>query len=428
MIIVDTALAKRHDEGRPVIVAITGAGQMVRSMANRIVNRTPGMHLAVIVNRTPANAERCLTESGVDPVEVTSVAELDAAIDRGQPVWCQDPSIATRCERVDCVIESTGTFEYAAHVVTDAIDQAKHVVMLNAELDGLLGPLYQSRAAAAGVIYTGCDGDQPGVQMNLLRFVEGIGCRPVVAGNIKGMLDRYRNPDTQAAFAAQWDANVNMVTSFADGTKLNYEQVVVANATGMTVGQRGMYGPEFDGHVDDALGLFDAEAAIAAGGIVDYIVGAEPSPGVFVYATNDDAQQAGVLTYLKMGEGPLFSFYVPYHLCSVEVPTSAARAVLFDDPTIAPAGAPVADVVTVAKVDLAVGTTLDGLGGFHAYGLAESHDVTRRDDLVPFGLSEGCSLVRPVPADQALTWADVERPGDRLIDRQRAEQDELFPV
>ena len=428
MIIVDTALARREAEGRPVVVAITGAGQMVRSMANRIVNKTPGMHLAVIANRTPANAERCLRESGVEPVEVTTAEQLDAAIDAGTPVWCVDPNLVTSSDRIECVIESTGTFDYAAGIVSAAIDNGQHVVMLNAELDGLLGPLYAERARQAGVVYTGCDGDQPGVEMNLLRFVEGIGFTPRVAGNIKGMLDRYRNPDTQAAFAAQWDANVNMVTSFADGTKLNYEQVVVANATGMQIATRGMHGPEFDGHVDDATDLFDIDEVTELGGIADYIVSARPSPGVFVYATTDDAQQAGALTYLKMGEGPLFSFYVPYHLCSVEVPTSAARAVLFDDPTITPVGAPVADVITVAKTPLSAGTRLGGLGGFHSYGFAERHDLTRSERLLPFGLSDDCVLANDIGADQAITLDDVTMPAERLIDRERAAQDALYPI
>ena len=119
--------------------------------------------------------------------------------------------MATRCDLIDCVIEGTGTIHYAAPVVLDAIADGRHVVMLNAELDGVLGPLFHHKAQAAGVVYTGCDGDQPGVQMNLLRFVEGIGARPLVAGNIKGLLDHYRNPDTQKAFAAEWDSTPEMV-------------------------------------------------------------------------------------------------------------------------------------------------------------------------------------------------------------------------
>ena len=39
--------------------------------------------------------------------------------------------------------------------------------------------------------------------MNLYRFVKGIGVRPVLCGNIKGLHDPYRNPTTQEGFAQQ---------------------------------------------------------------------------------------------------------------------------------------------------------------------------------------------------------------------------------
>ncbi|MGI9613200.1 MAG: NAD(P)H-dependent oxidoreductase, partial [Acidimicrobiales bacterium] len=324
--------------------------------------------------------------------------------------------------------EGTGSIFYAAPIVLGAIDNGQHVVMLNAELDGVIGPLFKRRADAAGVVYTGCDGDQPGVQMNLLRFVEGIGARPLVAGNIKGLLDYYRNPETQASFAAEWGQTPEMVTSFADGTKIAFEQAVVANATGFTVAERGMIGPEFDGFIDDAVKFYDVDMLEEAGGIVDYIVGTRPSPGVYVFATHDDPQQHLYLKYGKLGDGPLYSFYVPYHLCHFEVPNSAARAVLFDDATIEPTFGPQVDVISIAKTDLRAGTSLDGLGGFHTYGLCERHDVTRNTRLLPMGLAEGCTLVHDVPKDTAITYDDVRVPGGRLVDQLRADQDAAFPL
>ncbi len=429
MIIVDTALEAREAEGRPVRLAVTGAGFINRGMTNRVLNHTPGMDISVIVNRTPANALRCYAEAGVtDPVEVSTVAELTAAIEAGRPAYTTDHTVATRCELIDCVVEGTGTIFYAAPIVLDAIEHGRHVVMLNAELDGVIGPILKQRADAAGVVYTGCDGDQPGVQMNLLRFVTGIGARPLVAGNIKGLLDHYRTPETQARFAAEWGQTPEMVTSFADGTKIAFEQAVVANATGFTVAERGMIGPTFDGFIDDATTFYDLDMLEAHGGIVDYIVGTRPSPGVYVFAVHDDPQQHLYLKYGKLGDGPLYSFYVPYHLCHFEVPNSAARAVLFADPTITPTHGPRVDVIAMAKSDLASGTTLDGLGGFHTYGLCERHDTTRADRLLPVGLAEGCTLVRDVPKDAAITYDDVAVPAGRLIDELRAEQDAAFPL
>ncbi len=430
MIIVDKALEARETEGKPVRVAVTGAGFINRGMTNRIINRTPGMELSVIVNRTAANAIRCYNEAGVDdPIEVSTVGELTAAIEAGKPAYTSDWSVATSCELIDVFIEGTGTIEYAAPIVVAAIEGGQHVVMLNAELDGVVGPILKKKADAAGVIYTGCDGDQPGVQMNLLRFVEGIGCRPLVAGNIKGMLDYYRNPDTQASFAAEWGQTPSMVTSFADGTKIAFEQAVVANATGFTVAKRGMIGPEFDGFIDDATKFYDLDMLEEKGGIVDYIVGARPSPGVYVFAVHDDPQQHIYLKYGKLGEGPLYSFYVPYHLCHFEVPNSAARAALFHDATIEPTFGPQVDVITIAKTDLAAGTTLDGLGEFHTYGICESHAITRNEGLLPMGLAEGCTLVNAVKKDQAIAYADVTVPDNGSVARAlRIEQDAAFPL
>jgi predicted homoserine dehydrogenase-like protein len=126
-----------------------------------------------------------------------------------------------------------------------------------------------------------------------------------------------------------------MVTSFADGTKISFEQAIVANATGMCVARRGMGGRDFRGHVDELTTHYDIDELKALGGVVDYVVGAQPGPGVFVLATHDDPKQKHLLNLYKLGEGPLYSFYTPYHLCHFEVPFSIARAVDFGDTVLA---------------------------------------------------------------------------------------------
>jgi predicted homoserine dehydrogenase-like protein len=312
-------------------------------------------------------------------------------------------------------------------VTLRAIERGRHVVTMNAELDGTVGPILQRYAQKAGVILTGSDGDQPGVQMNLVRFVRSIGLTPLVCGNVKGLQDRYRNPTTQAGFAARWGQNPYMVTSFADGTKISFEQAIVANATGMSVAKRGMLGLEHPGHVDELTQRYDIEMLRANGGIVEYVVGSKPGPGVFVLATHDDPKQRHYLNLYKLGEGPLYSFYTPYHLCHFEVPLSVARVVLCDDPVLQPLDGPLVEVVTLAKTDLKAGTVLDALGGYHTYGECENYPVARGQDLLPIGLAEGCRLKRDVAKDTALTRADVEIPAGRLVDRLRAEQDALYP-
>ncbi|MCR2802126.1 SAF domain-containing protein [Microbacterium sp. zg-Y818] len=429
MIIIDTALHKREAEGRPIGVAIVGAGFMGRGLINQITHSVPGMRVSVVVNRTLEKAEAALREAGVTDVRrAATAAEVDAAVAAGAVAVTTDFRAANHAASVDAVIEATGAVEYGCHVVLDAIGAHKDIVLMNAEVDGTVGPILHRRAKDAGVILTGCDGDQPGVEMNLVRFVRGLGLRPLVCGNIKGLQDEYRTPTTQAGFAAKWGQDPYMVTSFADGTKVSFEQAIVANATGMTVERRGMRGADHHGHVDELTGAYDVEDLERRGGVVDYVVGAQPGPGVFVLATHDDPKQRHYLNLYKLGEGPLYSFYTPYHLCHFEVPNTVARAVLFRDAALQPLGAPTVEVVAVAKEDLPAGTVIDGLGGYHTYGVAERADVTSDEDLLPIGVAEGCRTVRDIPKDAVLTYADVELPSGRLVDRLRIEQAAELPA
>ena len=219
-----------------------------------------------------------------------------------------------------------------------------------------------------------------------------------------------------------------MVTSFADGTKVSFEQAIVANATGMTVERRGMRGADHSGHVDELVDRYDAAELERLGGVVDYVVGAKPGPGVFVLATHDDPKQRHYLNLYKLGEGPLYSFYTPYHLCHFEVPNTVARAVLFRDATLQPLGAPTVEVVAVAKTDLPAGTVIDGLGGYDTYGVAERADVTADEGLLPIGVAEGCRTLRDIAKDEVLTYGDVELPTGRLVDELRAQQAVELPA
>ena len=427
LIIIDNALRKREEEGNLLRVGLIGTGFMGRGIINQIVNSVPGMVLAAAYNRTPEKALKAFAEAGVsDVANVSDGNALEDAIRSGRPAVTDDPYLLTRAQGIDVLIEATGAVEFGAHVTLDAIEHGKHMVSMNAELDGTVGPIIQEYAREKGVIFSAADGDQPGVQMNLVRFVRSIGLTPVLAGNVKGLQDPYRNPTTQQGFAEKWGQNVNMVTSFADGTKISFEQAIVANGTGMTVAKRGMHGHDWTGHVDEATQLYDVDELRELGGIVDYLVGAKPGPGVFVYATHDDPKQQHYLNLYKLGEGPLYSFYTPYHLCHFEVPLSAARVALFGDAVLQPLGAPRVEVVATAKRDLKAGETIDGLGGYLTYGEAEKSETAHNQRLLPMGVAEGCRLKRDVAQDQTLTYDDVELPEGRLIDRLREEQEARF--
>ena len=425
MIIVDTALEKRQQEGNPIRVAVVGAGYMGRGITLQIVNYIKGMKLVAISNRTLSEAEKAYRQAGIESVKpVETVAQLEESIARNQCAITDDAMILCQAEGIDALIEVTGTIEYSAHVTMRAIENNKHVILMNAELDATIGPILKAYADRAGVIITTSDGDQPGVIMNLYRYVNAIGCKPVLAGNMKGLQDPYRTPETQKGYAEKYKQKPQMVTSFADGTKISMEMAVVANATGLRAGKRGMYGPRCK-HVNDAVNLFPMDQMLN-GGLVDYILGAEPAPGVFILGYNENPIQQQYMNYYKMGDGPLYVFYTPYHICHFETPLTVARAVLFKDAAATPIGGPVCDVITVAKRDLKAGEVLDSIGGFTCYGMLDNSDVCHAEDLLPMGLSEGCRLKIDIKRDQAITYADIELPLGRLCDKLRAEQNSHF--
>jgi predicted homoserine dehydrogenase-like protein len=425
MILVDTALEKREKEGKPIRVGLIGAGYMGRGIALQFLSPLVGMRLVAIANRTLPDAERAYVQAGIDSVTtVGTVAQLESAIDRGQFAVTDNAVLLCEAGNIDVVIEATGEIEFGAHVVLKAIENGKHVVLMNAELDATVGPILKVYADRAGIVITNTDGDEPGVAMNLYRFAKTIGLKPVLAGNLKGMIDPYRTPDTQREFAEKYHQKPKMITSFADGTKLSMETTVLANATGFRVGKRGMFGPRCS-HVKDSLKHFPLEL-FKDGGLVDYLLGAEPHTGAFVLGFNDHPIKRQYMNYFKMGDGPLYVFYTPYHLPHVQIATTVARAVLFHDATVAPLGKPSCEVITVAKRDLKKGEMLDGIGGFACYGMIDNSPACRKENLLPMGLSDGCRLTVDVRRDQAVAYSDIELPQRRLCDKLKDEQNAHF--
>ena len=427
MIIIDNALKARAEQGKPIKVAILGSGFMAQGLTNQIVNSVPGMKMVAIYSRKPQKAVHVLTYSGLEnPIEVSTQVELDDAIRAGKPAFTQEVMLLARSEQVDLIVDTTGSVEFGAHVLLEAFRHGKDVVLMNAELDATIGPILQTYAAKYGVILSACEGDEPGLQMNLYRWVKGLGLTPRVMGNVKGLQDPYRNPTTQKGFAEKWGQNPAMVTSFADGSKISFEQAIVANATGLVVKSRGMSrGAEYKGDVMKIGDLYDVEELRRLGGIIDYVVGT-PLTKIYCLAEHPDPKQRHYLSLYKMGDGPLFPFFVPYHLVHFEVPFAIARVALFRDSVAQPLAGPVVEVCAVAKRDLRADEILDDYGMYMTYGEAVNVDEMSKNRYLPEGLVEGCKLLGDVRKDEVITYDHVELPPGRLADSLRAEQYRYF--
>lgn len=416
--------AANEAAGPTIRVGLIGAGFAARMIIRHLLTPVPGIRLAAVANRTLAHAVTALPFPDVPVAGDLATLEENVAAE----VLClaADPHLLCAAANLDVLIEATGTIDFAAELVLDALRHRRHVVLVNAELDATLGPVLRHHADRAGVVLTNTDGDEPGVAMTLLRYLRSVGLRPVAAGNLKGMIDRYRTPDTQRDFAQRHGIDACKAASFADGTKLALESTILANATGFHVACRGMLGPRCD-HVREMTGRLPLPEMLTHG-LVDYALGAEPHSGVFVLTHEADPRRRQELAYFKLGEGPLYAFYAPFHLPHIQVAASIKAAAWEHRATIAPLGGPVCAVAALAKRDLGPDEVLDGIGGFNTYGVIENAATFSAERLLPIGLSSGCRLRRRLRRDQPVTYDDVELPPERPGDRLFREQCDRFPA
>jgi predicted homoserine dehydrogenase-like protein len=423
MIVVDNALRARAEAGKPIRVGILGSGFMAQGLSNTIVNDVPGMRLAAIYGRKPERAVKIFEYTGLKGTPVINSADkFEDSLRAGKPTVTEDAMLLARSPHIDVLVDTTGSVETGARIVLEAFKHGKDVVLMNAEIDATIGPILQTYAAKHNVILSACEGDEPGLQVNLFRWAKGIGLTPRVMGNIKGLQDPYRNPTTQKGFAEKWGQNPAMVTSFADGSKISFEQAIVANATGFVVLNRGMSrGAEYRDDIMKIGSRYDIDQLRELGGIIDYVVGT-PLTKVYCLAEHPDPKQQHYLNLYKMGEGPLYSLFIPYHLVHFEVPNAIARVALFRDNVAKPLGGPVVEVCACAKRDLKAGEILDDYGMYMTYGEAVNAAEMSAGRYLPEGLVEGCRLTRDIAKDAVITYDDVVLPKGRIADELRADQ------
>ena len=412
-----TRVRRRAAAGEEFHVGVIGAGYVGRGLAH-LLHRLDGFRCALVVNRTPERAVEALRFAGAATRRRRHARCRREAIGRGVPAVTADPAVAIALDELDVLVEGTGSLDYGAGVVVAALAAGRRVVSINAEVDATIGWLLHCAAAAHGGVYTICDGDQPGVLMRTVDRVQQMAFEPVVAVNCKRHLDVHQSSAESAAYAARDATSLSLTVAAGDGTKMNIEQAVVANLTGMPPECRGMRGiPTTLEHA-----LVDVLAAIDRDGVVEYTLGGDFGAGVFVIARapEPDAVETA-LRFYKLGAGPEYLVYNPYTLVQFDMPRSIAEVALDGDPLWSPSGPPVADVVAVAKRDLRPGDVLDGIGGDCCYGQIDT--VEGASGLLPIAFTEHARVVRSVARDAPVTLDAVEIDDTAPIVRLRAQQD-----
>jgi predicted homoserine dehydrogenase-like protein len=411
-------LKAREEAGRPVTIGLAGCGQMGTDIVVQL-NRMPGLRLGAVAEMRAPQAKAAAALAGF-PEERTvyadSPAAIDAAIAKGLIAITSDPETLARSGLVDVVIDATGNPNTGTQFALRAIANGKHVVMLNVEADITIGRHLHAEAKRAGVVYTGAAGDEPAATLELIGFAQSIGLEVVCAGKGKN------NPLKWDAVPADYEAeakarnmNARMLVEFVDGSKTMVEMVAIANCTGLVPDIPGMHGPAATrDELASVLIPKEHGGVLSKKGCVDYSIGKGVAPGVFCIVTTDHPRLQERMIDLKVGKGPYFALTRPYHLTSLEVPLSAARAVLHSHADMVPLEQPVAECITLAKRDLAVGEVLGRIGETDYRAWAMTHAEARNANAIPLGLAQGAKVVKPVKKGERITYDNCV-PDESLI-------------
>lgn len=432
MIGMNYKLQKLEAEGKPIYASIVGAGQMGRGMVGQMLSMK-GMRPAIVVDVNLDNAKAAYVNAGLKENEDFAAAETieegNNVLASGKFVITTNNELATKCARIDCAVDATGVPEVGAKVAIDAINNQKHIVMLNVETDVCIGHILYKLANNAGVVYTGSAGDEPGAVLEMYDFANALGFDVRVIGKGKNNpLDLECNPETVAEIAKAKGSSPKMITAFKDGTKTMVEMTAMANATGYLPDVVGGHGAS--GTVKDLPDLLSLKSEGRGGilnnyGVIDFINGV--APGVFLIISTDQPDIHAELKYLSMGDGPNYCLYRPYHLTSLETPLSVAKACIDHEPTIVPRCGLVAETVTVAKIDLKAGDHLDGIGGYTIRGTFMAATEAKEKNIVPMGLiNKNCVMKKDVKKGEYITYDDVQLDENSLMLELRKLQDALF--
>ncbi|BCH34659.1 homoserine dehydrogenase [Mesorhizobium sp. L-8-10] len=422
-------LARRADEGRPVRVGVIGSGEMGTDLVTQGMLMR-GIEVCAISTRRPHTARDAIAIAYGDEAmafEAATASRVTEAIEGGRIAITSNELLVTN-PLVDVVIDATGKPGVAADFDLMAMENGKHLVMMNVEADVTIGPYLKKQADRLGVVYSVGAGDEPSSCMELIEFASALGYTIVSAGKGKNNpLNHDAVPDQYREEAERRNMNPRMLVEFVDGSKTMVEMAAIANATGLVPDVPGMHGPKADR--DDMVKVLiprEDGGILSRKGVVDYTIGKGVAPGVFVIVEATHPRVIERMDDLHVGKGPYYSFFRPYHLTSLEVPLTAARIALYGKPDMVPLPTPVAEVCAVAKRDLAVGETFDAIGETCYRSWTMTVADARRQGAVPVGLLEGGKVLKPVRKGELLTSDNAAPDPTTNLFRLRRKQDEML--
>lgn len=394
----------------PIRVAVVGAGLMGSGLVAQL-KTIQNIDVILWSSRREDGLAQKAKEAGLKEGAYAFAGdknEAEALLEEGKMILTTDNSLAWRLDGVDAICDCTGNTEAGACINENGLEAGKHIISFNVECDVLLGPYFLKKAKEKGLCYTGTAGDEPGAIMELYNFATFLGFRVVAAGKGKNNpMNVEATPEALKAEAEKKGISPRMLTSFVDATNTMVELNAVANATGLLPDEGGCVGMHATiNDLSKKLRTKDLGGEMNRPGTVNFVHGI--APGVFVSVESDEPMIRREMPYLSMGDGPNYIFYRPYHLTNIETPLTIARAVMYNEATIAPEVGYVAHTVAVAKKDMEAGEAIEGIGSATCYGTLVEAERAYEENLLPIGLIVGeTKLARPVKKGAPLRLDDV---------------------
>lgn len=400
----DIILNQLKKRKEPIDIIVSGVGFMSTGFISSI-RHTKGIRIPLVITRRVEMAAKRLEEKGFKINKENDPIKIKAAANQGFISVSDDLSLIETYKN-NIVLEMTGTVVHGTEIALRALNAGKHLITMNPELQVTVGSELKKIADAKNLIITDVVGDQPGSLARLISTAKLRGFEILMAGNMKRYMDRYATQTQMQPWADDKGLAVRQTVSFTDGTKQSIEMNLVANHFGLKPFKRGMTGIQTD-DIKEVLTKVDWEKHPKEG-VVDFVIGRNLFPGVFVIATHKDPHQQQYLRYLGLGEGPRYVLFEPYHLCHLEVVETIASVALFQQPTINNSTNPITKTVTIAKRDLKAGEILDGIGGDMVYGEIDS--IENAQHLLPVGVAKGAKVKRDIKQNEEIRLEDVSLP------------------
>ena len=457
----------------PVRAGIIGAGHYGTAVLTQSMV-IPLLHVAAVADSNLEAANRAFAHAGVPKEDVVicgSRAEALRALPKRR-VIVEDPLLLMDLP-LDVIAESTGIPEAGALHAWEAIRHGKHVAMISKEPDSVVGPILKHLADQTGVIYTQVDGDQHGLLIGWVGWLQSLGIEILCAG---------KSRDAEVVFAddfssawLSWHANAPAcplkdrthvapedrpwLEFIREGHAAEYgaarhrilrnlssvraasfdlcESVIAANATGLVPDISEFHQPIVRISEIPRVLCRRAEGGILEKrGVIDLVTcmrgehDAGLGGGVFAVIACENDYSRNILVSKGLIANQRQSaavIYRPHHLCGVETPTSLLCATLLGVPTGNGASyRPRFDMALTTTRAMKTGEILDCEHDSSLKASLVPAASVRSLGLLPAHLGTGRRLNQDLPADTVITRDAIDIPANSFLLDLRRRQDELF--